>query len=256
MADIEKEIEIAKYHALFDADKWRSLIEEHLSAYICLLEYITNKSALEVHSQTIKEEFLSKSKRSQILKMLMDHAEKNGKDSFLVWGRISNIHESFIIYMRQSIVVLASFVEGVITNFYYCVFCKYPERMYDFIHSDQNQNIKGKVDLKKILSLPNKDLLLFQLASDASKNAANGEYKSVLKRLSDITKGTVTPEETGKIFEIFDIRNKIVHELYQEEFDPEFVAQKYKAVTEFISCLETAAIHMDVPIFVLPQQQE
>ena len=93
--------------------------------------------------------------------------------------------------------------------------------MYNFIQSGSNQNIIGKVDLKKILISSSMENLLFQLASDASNNATSGEYKSVLKRLVDITKGAVSLEEANKTIQIIEIRNQIVHELSQEEIDPE-----------------------------------
>ena len=254
MNEFPKTRQFAQFHTMFDAVKWRIRVDENFSAYRGLLEFVVDDSAIAAHEQTIKEDLKSKSNERPFLKKMLDFAEKRGNNKLFIGMRTAHVYKSFEIYSRQSLVVLASFLEGVITNFFYCVFCKHPNRMYNFISSGSNQNIIGKIDLKKILSFSNIEDLLFDLASEASNNASSGDYKSVLKRLVEITKGAVTLEEANKTIQIIEIRNRIVHELSQEEIDPELVANSFNSVIEFITCLENAAKKMEIPIFVFPDE--
>jgi len=235
----------------FDAVGWRVRVEEYLSAYRGLIDLLTDQKAMESHSKSIKKEIESR-RDDDLLSQIFQQIGKPFPTDVFVSARLSDVFGTFNIFSRQSIVVLASFLEAVINDFFYCVFCCYPSRMHQYLRSDHDEHLVGKVDLKDILDSSSMPSLMIKLASDSASNAGQGKYKSVLKRLSNVTKNVVDEKESFKTVEIVETRNRILHELSEEKLDPKYVLNAFGIVEEFITYLENAAVQMDIPIFTFP----
>ena len=124
--------------------------------------------------------------------------------------------------------------------------------MHQYLRSDHDEHLVGKVDLKDILVSRCMSSLRTKLASYSASHAGQGKYESVLKRLVNVTNNVVDEKESFKTVEIVETRNRILHELSEEKLDPKYVLNAFGIIGEFIPYLENAAVQMEIPIFTYP----
>jgi hypothetical protein len=227
--------------ALFHFD-----IDENHTAYKALSELIADKEFLQSYFHKKDREF--KEKLSQDDKARFPEDINANLRAINLLTRMGGIEQARNIFNRQTLVVLATLIESMLDEFFLCVFCKNPEKMYEYIQAS-DEKIRGKVDIKEILNSRSREELLLSLAKQAASKAMQGEFKSAVKRLQKLTIGDKFSKDlSAKVIALNDARNKIVHELSNVEVSFDDVQKGFETAFELVEYLENIAAQMDIPV--------
>jgi uncharacterized protein YutE (UPF0331/DUF86 family) len=137
------------------------------------------------------------------------------------------------------VILIASFIEAIILDFFQCYFINKPLCAYDYVYDDRD-NLRGKIDLKDILSASTKEEFITDVAQRAAKVAIRGKFKTTLSNLEKITKMTLPTEISEALLSMVELRNKIVHELMDVAIPDNEINQDFGRVVQLI--FELAAI--------------
>jgi len=208
----------------FDFGKWKGKLLFEPARYEFLHLYVSDEKALVAHAKDYKITKVLESGNT-FQKKLSEESEAY-KD-ILINEVKEGINEALEVLGRQMVVVAASYLEGMINEFFQSLFLSHPERMYDFLrwHPDSP---KGWLPLKLILESDDKDELLVKVASQASDAASSGNIKEILKRMEKLGCQSLDKSLSGKVIGLLSTRNKIVH----EQFEPSLTKEKVKAAFE------------------------
>ncbi len=225
----------AKFDFSFQHDIWITSLDEQIQAYTYLIDILEDKIAMETYlsNRVAKigqfEEQEGKNKWPENLKKYV------ASSAFQM-----SVPEAINTYSRQMIVVAASYLENIISNFFAALFYKYPNRMYDFVGKNDNES-KGKVDLHDVLNANSKDEMLVSLAKQAASNAVQGKNKIVINRLDNLCDKNLDPILLKRVAEVFEQRNQILHELSESEVKPKDVQVVFELVELFLHDLMKTA---------------
>lgn len=227
----------------FEAGDFSFLIDENRNSYLSLYDLISDTDLLTAYFQ----------KKDAELEEISNDVERKFLNigvrsiSFLI--RLKGIQDATTIFNRQTLVVLATIIESLLNEFSLCLFCKFPERMYDYILTDEEGKAKGKVDLKEIIGSPSREKLLLALASRAASKVMQGEFKSAVKRLEKLIGKEFPTELLEPIIQISENRNKILHELNDDiEVTFDDITKAFDKTFELTEYLEKCAVEMNIPV--------
>lgn len=242
MMAIKNNTEVPYYE--FWGDLFHFTIDENLSAYKALYELISDTEFLKVYFLKKDQEFKDKISKDK----LPDELDQ-GVRTLTILSKLKGIADATIIFNQQTLVVLATIIESMLDEFFLCVFCIFPEKMYEYVQLDEDGKIKGKIDIKEVIKSPSREDLLLSLAKQAASKATQGEFKSVIKRLKKVTVGEEFSKDLSeKIIKLNETRNKIVHELSNIEVSFDDVEKAFEAAFEMVEYLEKIAKQMGIPI--------
>ena len=144
-------------------------------------------------------------------------------------GTESALDSAHNTYRRQMIVVAASHLEALIQAFFEKFFLRHPERMHDFIGSDENEARKGLIPLKKIIGNTKEELLL-QLAISCGSKISKLSPTMLVKRLVQLTGREMPPVLAENMGSVINQRNRIVHENDQSTVPSDRVEYAFNCV--------------------------
>jgi hypothetical protein len=151
------------------------------------------------------------------------------------------------IYMRQMIVLITAYVEGMLVEFSNCLFIRHPMRMYAYLASGQDVGQKGKVDLRELVDAASKEELLHRLAKRAAKALNEGSFDKALKKLQELADFRLEPALVDRLKGIVEQRNRIIHEVLEEDVTKDRVVVGFEVFEQLLSSLYDMAVHNDVP---------
>ena len=148
------------------------------------------------------------------------------------------------------VVVTATYIELILKDFLRVVFCKFPERMHNYL--DEGNGYKGLVSLKLIKKASSLSELLYDLAEQAASNALKGRFKTQLNNLARIIpEQEITQNLQNELIGIVEKRNRIVHEVSQEQLTADEVRQAFDTCAELLTSLANIAVQcgisLDIP---------
>jgi hypothetical protein len=235
----------------FCADLFHFDIDESYSAYKSLSELICDREFLESYFYKKDEEF-----KNSISKDNLPDELDNGLRTLNILSKLKGIADATIIFNRQTLVVLVTIIESMLDEFFVCVFCVAPEKMYEYIQLDEEGKVKGKIHIKELVNSPTREELLLSLAKQAASRAMQGKFKSVIKRLKKVTIGEEFSKDLlGKIITLNETRNKIVHELSDIEVSFDEVKKAFETAFEMVEYLEKIAKQMGIPTDVTEDEE-
>jgi hypothetical protein len=227
----------------FWAETYREAIAANRNAYTALYEFFSDNEIREIFARK-KKEAMGKGKTSQ-------NKEYKLPDFELLF-KLKGIGDALDTYNQQVLVVLATIIEGMLGEFFFCVFCVSPEKMYEYIQPNGEEKNKGKIDIKEVINSPSREDLLISLAELAASKATQGKFKTVIKRLKNITIGEkFSTELTDKIIELNEARNKIVHNLPTPKVTSDDVIKAFENVSDMLVYLEEIATTLGIPVMAL-----
>jgi len=166
-----------------------------------------------------------------------------------------NLRKAGQTHNRQMIVVSSTYIELILRDFLRVIFCKFPNRMYDYLN--EGNGGKGLVSLKTIVKATSISDLLDSLSEQAASNALKGKLKSQLNNLNRIAPEQVIPQYLqDKLIKIVELRNRIVHEASQVQISEEDVGQTLDVCLELIASLAEAAVKCDISLDIPKDQDE
>jgi hypothetical protein len=224
---------------IFYSTKWYISTDEYEAGFKAFIDYLTDTDARKIHESKIREEVgKSIEGEDEFIKNLFDMEEY--KDVF-GGARASNIYKAYSALSRQSTVIISTLFETFIQEFFTCIFCLFPQRMYNFLILSPENSLKGKIDLNDVLSANNPRVLVLNLAKKASEQAAKGKFSQILSNLQELTKNEIDHSIVEKMEPILEERNKIVHEFTYDDIKVQTVMDYYSTFIEVIEHVEIVA---------------
>jgi len=230
----------------FDVERWEIALDEQISAYTFLIKIITNPEI----ASTLFDEKLREMKNPES-KAIDAIIPDNKKEELVRLGIILHRSQVFTVYSMQMIVVVITYFEGILKNFVTSLFCKFPQRMFDFIHPASDVNLRGIINLQELLEADSKRALIYTLALKAASNLTQGSIKDIIKRLQKITRNSIDEKLLQAMIPIENLRNQIVHEmsaLDSSSVKVEDVDMAFKATEQTLLHFEEIAKKMGISI--------
>jgi hypothetical protein len=159
----------------------------------------------------------------------------------------ANLQEAEKFYNRQMMVVTATYTELILKDFLRVVFCKFPERMHNYL--DEGNGYRGLVSLKSITKVSSLSELLYDLAEQAASNALKGRFKSQLNNLARIIpEQEITQNLQNELIGIVEKRNRIVHEASQEQLTVDEVRRAFDTCAQLLTSLANIAVRSGISL--------
>ena len=241
----------------FWADDFHFEIDKNHLAYINLYDLVSDMllSERELFSSYVLKKY-KKIDRKVPKDNLPDNIRKDMLDIFVL-SKVEAISEAAIIFNRQTLVTVATIIESMLDEFFLCIFCSSPVKMYEFIQADDDGKFKGKIDIKEIINSPSRTELLLMLAKQAASKAMQGKRKSAIKRLKNLTIGDEFSKDlSDKIIQLDKTRNEIVHELSNNEVKFDDVKKAFETAFELVEYLEGVAKRLGIPVAEISPSDE
>ncbi len=211
---------------VFDITKWQYKI---LNTPVYFLEIYGFVKEKDLVSEYIDRREIETVKSEKIIAKKVRDLPDSDKAPFIDYIG-GDLEIAVKILSRQMIVLAATYIEGIISEFLILIFSKYPERMYEYIGQDISHKGKGKVSLREIIYASSKEELIYTLSERAALQATSGKFSIVRKRI-EIISNCDLDENLGSIIEL---RNKIVHEAVEPEISEDEVIDTYKNLEKML----------------------
>jgi len=208
----------------FDIDKWSSKILDATDMYRRLKQFIEHEKSLDVFMDS---NFGDIDKFEKSLK-LPDKFIRKSFDGLLH----EKITQAFELYSRQMVVIAATYVEGMLQEFFEVFFGTKPETIHDFLTKDETE--RGKVNLSELLAHSSKDDLIETLIMRASRNAADGSLRKVSMRIKRLTKYDIKNSIIDDTQVLVNLRNSIVHEDIDKKVSQKEIENYFHTTYEFM----------------------
>jgi len=162
-------------------------------------------------------------------------------DKYLL-GEIDIAHQ---VYLRQMIVLAATYLELILKDFFLSFFIAKPSRMNQVLSTTG----KGEavVSLNELLSTETKEELVMKLAQRAAGIKGSGEPDKILRTLVNECKVKLEGPIIDNVRLLKEQRNRIVHEETQEDIDIKQVLDSFGTIEYFLYVLAEIAKNYDVP---------
>jgi hypothetical protein len=159
-------------------------------------------------------------------------------------GNIASAHD---VYLRQMIVVIGTLIETICLEHLELLFIAKPDCMVAYIHPDGDTKFTGLIHLREIL-VHSKESLLEVLASRASKRIVDLPYTKRFKKIEELSNYDIPSELRTLLFEIIELRNKIVHENNQDEVGQSQLYSYFKCVEDLLDWCAHRLESLSVPV--------
>jgi len=226
-----KQLNISKWHhKILNAPVYFLEITGFTREQDLVSEYIGRR---EIESQSV----------NQIIK------EKVSDCSARVKTGISDIIENDLqnavaILSRQMIVLAATYIEAILSEFLASIFQNKPERMYDFLVLGDSEKGKGNVALREILAATTKEELIEHLSNRAVNQAITGKFTKIISRIKKVSSCEID-ESLG---EVIGLRNKIVHEAIEPIISEDEVVPVFSNIENMLFKIGKSALENGIEV--------
>ncbi|WP_455756781.1 hypothetical protein [Sulfurimonas sp.] len=187
----------------FDLGKWIIKLIETSNSYFTLLELLNDKDAFNTY-------FNKKTVYDSTVQAHINITNSKAREMFKE-STYNDVQHALDIYSNQLIVLLATYIETINSEFFQAVFEQNNRLIYDYV--SQSDNNKGLINLNLIFDYKSKNEIIEQLIIKAKKNIVNGSLKKISERILKTTKYKINDKLISSLqIGIFDKRNAIVHE--------------------------------------------
>jgi hypothetical protein len=220
----------------FRVGLWLKKILGTLLGYIEVDRFLSDPKALTAYLGD-KRELFSDTDRGMLEKVI---AAAGGLAANLYREvRVKNIGDLHKLYNRQMAVIAASYVELILGDFFLATFQSIPAQMRKFVSEDEKS--EGRISLTDVVKFNSRPEILRHLAERATGNALKGKFAGTLKHLDSVaTKKLPEKLKTGLI-DLNNLRNRVVHELSEDELDTDNVKENLRTCVELLHFLGAAA---------------
>jgi hypothetical protein len=153
--------------------------------------------------------------------------------------RIKNIRDLHELYNRQMAVIAALYVELILGDFFLATFQSIPARMHKFVSEDEKS--EGRISLTDVVNFNSRPKILRHLAERATGNALKGKFAGTLKHLQSVATRKLPEKLKTELVDLNNLRNRVVHELSEDELDTENVKAKLRTCVELLRFLGAVA---------------
>ncbi|UXC28335.1 hypothetical protein N3114_06535 [Aliarcobacter butzleri] len=225
----------------FDIGKWILKLLNTSNSYFDLLKFVNDKDAFKSHTE--KRTIYSASINSEeIVKINIKDSEYK---TYFIHEIKTAIEHSMENYSNQMVVILATYIETMHSEFFHSIFTKNNKLIYDYI--TENEHVK----LNLIFDSKDKDEIIDRLINIAKKNIINGSLKKIIERIFKITKYKIDIKLIESIQKnIIDKRNLIVHESTLITINEEELHKYFNLIEKYLlelgkACKKNGAYYVD-----------
>lgn len=224
----------------FDIGKWVMKLLNTSSSYSTLLDFINDEKAFEEHTNN-KNVYTTSPETGKLI------VDKNSQIKEYFNQEIKNdIEQSIDIYSNQILVILATYIETIHSEFFHTLFSKNNNLMYDYI--SQNQEHNGYVKINLLFESNSKSEIIDKLINTAKNNVVNGSLKKINDRIFKMTKYQIDSTLINTIqSDIFDKRNLIVHEAESNKITKENIKNYFQLTENYLFELGHACKKIGAP---------
>lgn len=129
------------------------------------------------------------------------------------------------VYLRQMIVLAATYVELILTDFFRCVYIAQPQRMNDVLPPHGKSS--ATVSLMEIIQSGSKEEMLANLADRAARHKGDGEPDKILRQLTMDCHIKLHLPLVDDLKSLKELRNRIVHDDTEEAITFEDVHSRF-----------------------------
>jgi len=228
----------------FDYGKWKAKLLFEPGRYEFLHHYVSDDNALMEHAKNYQLTELSENGEA-FVKEVSDVSEKFRR--LIINNITEGVTEALDTLSRQMLVVSVSFIEGIIDEFFQCLFHKHPGRMHDFLSWNQ-ESPKGWIPIKVLLESADKDKAIDALVRISCDTVTSGEIGKIIKRIERLGKTEICSDLKLKLAELFKVRNLIVHERYEPDLNKKHILYNFEIVEDLLRSLSVVLIENNVRV--------
>jgi len=193
----------------FNIDGWFASLMLTPDDYSHLQYYVNNNEARRIYLKSINITMvdLRKEKKDDQDVIIYDYDSDEYKKTYL-----DLIDSAFYRYSNQMLVILSSYLELIIQEFFEVFFYHKPNKM---------KNTYAYLDIESLLKTESKKELITILSKIAATNATKGGLKSKIEKIEKLFKVSIDEKLKNNLITLIKHRNKIVHDnsLFDVNYD-------------------------------------
>lgn len=226
----------------FDIGKWFGRVQLEQVQYADLFTYIASKEHLAsyVDSRTISSYDPESSSGLKYEKLKDLHIRDDVIESVTY-----SLESAMDTFSRQMIVLAVTFSEGIIQEYFECLFFKHPTRMHEFIAVGEK---KGLVNFQEFLAAESKQDFLAKLSRSSASKALEGKFESALVRLQRLSKHKMNETLKNRLIDLAKLRNEIIHDAIQQQICKDQIKEAFKEVETLLDWLCAASEKNKIPL--------
>lgn len=213
----------------FNLTYWRTKFEQCYSSFHYLYEYAKNRNTILEHIKSLK---ITEIRSDGDHEKLLDSLEEGAK-TFFNDDAIQNIEQALSIFSDQLIVLFVSIMDSMLIDFISCIFLNSTKSFFNVLNKEEYKDI-SRIHLIDIYNSTSKDELLAGHSEKISKRFLSGPMKEVFKRIEKLSDYRILDEKKNNIIELYDLRNRIVHELKQSNISVDRINFYYEVCNSFV----------------------
>lgn len=186
----------------FDFERFWSMNFWAIGSYKSLLEYITDKESVE--------EYVNRNTYTHTNGEI--GVRKIGASKEMVEAVNDDLLSAKLLMNNQMIVYLVSVLEAALNDFFKCIFVDKPELVLGLGKYLGEREAELGVSYKDFLQYESKEAYIVEIAKRAASKCNSGKFDKVLNRLSKIFGIALSDECKNTLKDLYEKRNKIVHE--------------------------------------------
>lgn len=213
----------------FDIGKWVMKLMTTSRSYFTLLEFTNDEHTF--HSYTNQKVVYSSSNDTvELIELKMEKSPHKEDFQQMIFDDIEHSLEN---YSNQLIVILATYIETMHSEFFQSLFNHNNKLIYDYLFS--NNEYKELNILNLIFEAESKNEIIEQLISKAKKNVVNGSLKKINDRILKITEYQIEKKIIDSIqLNIIDNRNMIIHESKNIKIKDEEIKSYFELTEQYL----------------------
>jgi len=189
----------------FDFERFWSMNFWAIGSYKSLIEYVTDKESVE--------EYVNRNTYTHINGEI--GVVKIGASKEMVEAVNDDLLSAKLLMNNQMIVYLVSVLEVALNDFFKCIFVDKPELVLELGKYLGESDAELGVSYKDFLQFESKEAYIAEIAKRAASKCNSGKFDKVLNRLSKIFDVELPAECKNALKDLYEKRNKIVHENYR-----------------------------------------
>ena len=208
----------------YNLNYWWQKFGQNYSSFIQLSEYVKNNEALNEHTNSLQITEIGIDDYIQVsINSLSEEAKK-----FFVTKTVNSIEKSLLIFSNQLIVLFVSIVDSMLEEFMKYMFINSTKSFFNILNTKEYESI-SKIHLMDVYNSESREELLENHSEIIAKKILTGKMNEVFKRIEKITGYIIPTENKNEIIDLYDLRNKIVHELEQSYVSTEQIKKYHDA---------------------------
>jgi len=228
----------------FDYGKWKAKLLSAPSYYDVFHKYVSDEKALLLHINS--HTFWSGNESGDIFQGKVNELSEDIRK--LITDHFSNeLTRTLRMFSKQLIVVAASYVEGMINEFFQSLFHKHPERMYSYL-GQNTKSSTGCIPFKLVLESTDKEKLIYKVVNHACVVASSGKMQSKLKRIEQLGKKELDSDLKEELERLIRLRNEIVHEQYEPQIEKRDVSAAFEVADKLLDSCSVILLKNKVPV--------